>query len=72
MLEVAAGVRVVGLVEELMVVQLVPEQRARQHELFAAHHDDLLAAQQLVRNDGGESAYQVSSSVYDNLLFEHT
>lgn len=72
MLEVSSGVSVVGLPQELVVVKLISEQRTGQAEALASDNDDLLASEQLVSDNGGESAYQVSSSVYDNLLFEHT
>lgn len=71
-LEVSSGVSVVGLAQELVVVELVSEQRARKNKLLASDDDNALSPEQLVCNLGGESADQVSSSVYDNLLFEHT
>ena len=72
MLEVSSGVSVVGLVQEVLEVELVSEQGARKDKRFASNNNDTLAAEQLMGNLGGESADQVASSVYDNLLFEHT
>jgi hypothetical protein len=71
-LEVSSGVGVVGLVQEVLEVKLVSEQRARKNQLLASNDNDALTTEQLMCNLGGESADQVSSSVYDNLLFEHT
>lgn len=49
---------------------LCPEELARDVEGFAAHNDDLLAVQQLLRDRAGETAKQMALAVYDNNRFE--
>ena len=71
MLEVSSWVGVVGLSNELAPVELVSEEGTREVECLTSHNHNLLASQKLLGNLGGESTHQVTSSVYDNLLFEH-
>lgn len=47
---------------------LVAEERARDVALLRAHNHDLLAGQQLLRNDRRHAAEQVTTSVNDDEL----
>ena len=67
----AAGVLVVGLAQELHVVGLAAEERTRHGDLLHPHHDDALAAEQLLGDVGGEAAHDVSLGVDHDLFFEH-
>jgi hypothetical protein len=67
-----SGVGVSCLVEELMELELVSEERTRFLEKLASHYDDLLPVEELLHQLGCKSANQVASAVNNNLLFEHT
>jgi len=70
--KVSSWVSVVGFFDVFSPLELVSEQRSGDVHLLTSHNDDSLSSQDLLGNLGGKSANQVTSSVYDNLLFEHT
>mmetsp|Transcript_23637 Transcript_23637/g.89768 ORF Transcript_23637/g.89768 Transcript_23637/m.89768 type:complete len:208 (+) Transcript_23637:421-1044(+) len=67
----AARVGVPLLVEELVELGLVAVQRAGDVHLLSAHADDLLAAQELLGDDGRQAAEQVPAAVDHDDLLEH-
>ena len=71
-LEVSSGVGVVSLVSDLFLVKVVSEQRSADVDLLTSDDNDLLASEDLLSHDRSKSSVQMASSVYDNLLFEHT
>mmetsp|Transcript_7958 Transcript_7958/g.12307 ORF Transcript_7958/g.12307 Transcript_7958/m.12307 type:complete len:206 (+) Transcript_7958:139-756(+) len=71
-LESSAGVGVDGLSQELLIVEVISEEGAGEDQLLAANHDNLLTSEELLGDLGSESSDEVASSIYDNLLFEHT
>ena len=67
----AGGVGVHALVDVVLEFEVVAEERAGDVDLLAAHDHDLLAGEELLRDDGGEAAEEVTSPVDDHLLVEH-
>jgi hypothetical protein len=67
-----SGVGVSCLVEELVELQLVSEERTRLEESLASNNNDSLTVLELLGNFRCKSTNQVASAIYNNLLFEHT
>jgi hypothetical protein len=67
-----SGIGVSCLVEELVELQLVSEERTRLEESLASYNNDSLPVLELLGNFGCKSTNQVASAVDNNLLFEHT
>ena len=65
------GVAIVGFIQELVVFEVVSEERSRSHDLFTSHNDNFLAVQQFLGYVRSKSSKQVPSCVYYNLLFKH-
>ena len=70
--KVSSWVSVVRFFDIFSPLELVSEQRSGDVHLLTSHNNDSLSSHDLLGNLGGKSANQVTSSVYDNLLFEHT
>lgn len=70
--KVSSWVSVVRFSDIFSPLELVSEQRSGDVHLLTSHNDDSLSSHDLLGDLGCKSANQVTSSVYDNLLFEHT
>ena len=64
------GVHVVGLALESLVLQLLTVEAVSHLDGFTADNGDLLTVQQLLGNDGCQSALDVATPVDDQLLLE--
>jgi hypothetical protein len=70
-LESTSRVSVDSLSLHLLPDELVAEERSGSEDLFATDNNDSLAAEELSGNNGCEAATEVTTTVNDNLLFEH-
>ena len=66
-----AWVGVNALLHNVLSNDLVSLEGTRLEDLLATHHDDALSTQKFLCNNAGETALQVTSSVNNQLLFEH-
>lgn len=66
-----AWVRVNALLHNVLSNDLVPLEGARLENHLAADHGDALAREKFLGDNTGEAALEVSSTVNDQLLFEH-
>ena len=71
-LELPSWVGIDSLSKELMIVEVISEERTRKNKLLTPDDDNSLSLEELLGDLGSESSDQVASTVYDNLLFEHT
>jgi len=65
-----AGVDNVSFVEEVVVSQLVAEETATNVDFFTTNDDNLLAGEDLLRDDGCESAEEVALAIDDDNWLE--
>jgi len=70
-LESTSRVSVDSLSLHLLPDELIAENRSRSEDLFAADNNNSLATEELSGNDRCEAATEVTTTVNDNLLFEH-
>lgn len=64
------GVHVAAQAFEGGVLELLAEQRVGDVNLLAAHNGDLLAAEELLGNDGRQAALEVAAAINDQLLLK--
>jgi len=65
------GVGLGADVLELLVLELVAVQGARDVDVFAAHQSDLVAIDELLGDNGGQAAQQVALAINDGFLGKH-
>jgi len=70
-LEAAAGVRIDSFVDYFVSVERVSEERARDVDSVAADDSDALAAEDLLGDNAGKTAHNVTTAINHNFLFEH-
>ena len=71
MLDPSSGVMRRSLVQELVELHLVSEQRTGFVQRLATHHNNSLTVQKLLGYDGSQTTHQMPLSVYNHQLFKH-
>ena len=64
-------VGIASLVHLFLPLQFASEQRSRLENGFTSDDTDFLAIKELLSNDTGKTSQQVTSTINDNLFFEH-